>query len=150
MKKTIFIPLIFLLLAYSLASAQNDDFRSMVMKIKIEMLVEKLKLDKSEEDKFVQKYKDFNQLMMVVNKRRAAVTKQIETNLENNEALDTLIDRMLDIEQEITSKRKAFAEDLRTFLTPKQIVQLIIFEKNFALKLGKILKEFKGKRKQNR
>ena len=117
----------------------------------LEKLVKKLELDKSTEDKFVQKYKDFHQSIAELNKKRAEITKQIEMNLEDSEVLDTLFNQMLDVAQEITSKRKSFADDLRTFLTPKQIAQIIIFEKNFALKLRKILKEYgkdRGDKKQ--
>lgn len=136
-------------LSFSNGAAQNDgdDFRSKLEKIKLEKLVNKLGLDKPTEDIFTQKYKDFHQSIGELNKKRGKIVKQIEKNLDNNEALDTLISRMLDFEQEITTQRKNFADDLKTFLTTKQIAQMIVFEKNFALELRKILKEYRRDKK---
>ncbi len=139
-------------LSYTNGAAQNDgdDFRSKLEKIKLEKLVNKLELDKSTEDFFIQKYKDFHKSIGGLNKKRGKIVKQIEKNLDNNESLDTLINRMLDVEQEITTERKNFADDLKTFLTTKQIAQMIVFEKNFALELRKILKEYRRDKKMDK
>jgi len=127
------------------AKAQDDDFRTKVEKIKLEKLTRKLELDKTTEDTFIQRYKAFRQTITELNKQRAKIMRQIENNLDHNDVLDTLIDQMLDVEQEITRQRKNYAEDLKTYLTPKQIAIMIIFERNFALELRKILR---GSRKE--
>ena len=150
MAKTIYLPILAACFMFGISNclfAQDDDFRSKIEKIKIEKLVTKLELDKPTEEVFVRKYKDFYQTIGELNKRRAKIVRQIEKNREQSEALDTLIDRMLEVEQEITTQRKNYAEDLKTYLTMKQIATLIIFEKNFALELRKILREYrKGKK----
>ena len=147
MKKIILITLFCLSAGY--CSAQSDDFRSKVEKIKLEKLVNKLELDKSSEDVFIQKYKDFHKSIGESNQKRAKIVKQIEKNLDNGSSLDTLVNEMFDVEQEITSKRKAFAEDLKSVLSSKQMARMIIFEKNFALELRKILKEYRKNKSQD-
>jgi septal ring factor EnvC (AmiA/AmiB activator) len=126
-------------------NAQDDNFRTKIEKIKVEKLVKKLELDEATEDVFVQKYKTFRQTIRDLNKARAKIMRQIEKNIDNNEVLDTLIDRMLEVEQEITTQRKNYAEDLKSYLTPKQIATMIIFERNFALELRRILRENRKK-----
>lgn len=142
--KNLFL-IIFTLLFITGTNAQDDNFRTKIEKIKVEKLVKKLELDEVTEDVFVQKYKTFRQTVRDLNKARAKIIKQIEKNLDNNEVLDTLIDRMLEVEQEITTQRKNYAEDLKTYLTPKQIATMIIFERNFALELRRILRENRKK-----
>ena len=147
MKRIILISFLYLFAGHCAAQSDGDDFRSRIEKIKLEKLVNKLELDKSTEDVFVQKYKDFHQSIGESNKKRAKIVKQIEKNLDKGSSLDSLINQMFDVEQEITSKRKSFAEDLKTFLTSTQIAEMIIFEKNFALELRKILKEYRRDKK---
>jgi len=150
MKKIILILFLYLFAGHCAAQSDGDDFRSKIEKIKLDKMVNKLNLDKSTQDIFVQKYKDFHQSIGESNKKRAKIVKQIEKNLDNGSSLDTLINQMFDLEQDITSKRKSYADDLKTSLTTKQIAQMIIFEKNFALELRKILKGYRRDKKTDR
>lgn len=137
----------FLIADYSIAQDDKDDFRTKIEKIKIEKLVKKLDLDKSSEDIFIIKYKEFSRKIRELNKKRIGLVKQVEDNLDSGQGLDSLITEMLNVEQQITTARKDYAEDLKTILTAKQIATMVIFEKNFALELRKVLREYK---KENR
>jgi translation initiation factor 2B subunit (eIF-2B alpha/beta/delta family) len=129
---------------------KRDDIWNKIENIKVEKLIKRLDLDESTAVQFKEKYVSFGKTIRELNQRRALVYKLMAENLQSGDGLDTLVDRLVNIEDRINTERKAFADELKTILTIKQIATLIIFERKFNTELRKLLQEYmKKKIRQN-
>jgi hypothetical protein len=145
-----FFFLVFIVSISVYSQSDTTNFRELVEKIKIEKMVNKMGLDKSTEQLFIERYKIFSGEIKNLNKQRNKLIKKIERSIDNENELDSLLDMILEIEQNITTKRKEFKTDLKTFLTNKQIATMLIFERHFAIELRKLIKEYKKENKKNK
>ncbi|HWA06073.1 MAG TPA: hypothetical protein VG961_05960 [Ignavibacteria bacterium] len=144
MKKTYKI-LIFLLffgfVSMKPAYAQ-DDFREKLQEIKLEKLTKKLELDDNTKTVFMDKYKAFAADMKDLNKKRAKAYKLMTENIESGNGLDSIVNQLLDYEEQINNKREAFVTDMRSILTSQQIAKMIVFERKFNNEIKKLLKQY--------
>jgi hypothetical protein len=130
------------------AQEKGDKFRDRIEKIKIEKLINKLELDDNTAEVFTAKYKDFSKLIKELNKKRFLAYKLMVENLESGSGLDTLVDQVIAYEIQINDERENFAVDLKTFLSPKQIATIIVFERKFNNEIKKLLQEYQKKNKK--
>ena len=131
-----------------LAQNRRDDIWNKIEKIKVEKLIKRLDLDESTAAQFKDKYITFSGTIRQLNQKRALTYKLMAENLQSGEGLDTLFDSLMSIEDRITAERKNFAEEIKTILTPKQIVTMILFERKFNAELKKLLLEYTKKKNQ--
>lgn len=128
------------------AQVKRDDIWNKIEKIKVEKLINRLDLDESTASQFKDKYIEFGKTIRRLNQKRAFTYKLMAENLQSGEGLDTLFDQLLSIEDQITTARRNFAEDLKTILTTKQIVTMVLFERKFNAELKKLLQEYMKKK----
>ncbi|RPI19359.1 MAG: hypothetical protein EHM58_01710 [Ignavibacteriae bacterium] len=143
----IFIAVCMLFYMDLFAQNKNDDFREKVENIKIEKLITKLELNDNDAAVFTDKYKSYSREIRALNQKRFKTYKLMVENLESGNGIDTLVNQVMEYENELNTKRQSFADDLKTFLTPKQMATMIVFEKKFNNEIRKLLKEF---RRENR
>jgi hypothetical protein len=85
---------------------------------------------------------------------RMNLSKQKKDNLEyvekNNDAADVTakLDEILEIDAKILEKKKELYAELKTFLTPKQLAQTIVFQAKFTKKLKEEIERKKKKREE--
>jgi len=127
---------------------RKGDIWSKIEKIKVDKLINRLDLDESTAAQFKDKYIAFSETVRGLNRERALVYKQMAENYQSGEGLDTLFDRLMSIEDRITTERKNFADEIKTILTPKQIVTMILFERKFNAELKKLLQEYTKRKSQ--
>lgn len=113
-----------------------------IEKIKIEKLIKRLNLDESTSSVFTEKYKAFSKEIRELNQQRLQAYKLMVENLETGNGLDTLVDKVLSIENEINQKRMDYAQELKTMLTPKQIATMIIFERRFNAQVRNLIRNY--------
>ena len=137
-----------LLQNYSVLS--QDDFREKLQEIKLEKLTAKLELDESTKAVFIDKYKAFSADMKDLNKKRAKTYKLMTENIESGSGLDSIVNQLLDYEEQINNKREAFVEDMKTILTAQQIAKMIVFERKFNNEIKKLLKQYQKDNKKEK
>ncbi|MGA2667828.1 MAG: hypothetical protein ABSF32_02815 [Ignavibacteria bacterium] len=136
-----------LFLCTSITSAQNNknDFGDKIQKIKLEKLMKRLDLDENSSAVFKEKYIDFSKSLKALNKKRFQTYKLMTENLESGNGLDTLVDQIIKLENDVNQLKQDFAIDIKTILTPKQIATMIIFERKFNSEIMKLLKDYQQK-----
>ena len=122
--------------------SQNDNkgkFKALVK----EKLIEKLSISDSIADIYMGLYtKNANEIKKL-NQEKRELMKEIENNYDALDIQDK-IDRLLAIDIQIDNIKKEFINELKSFLTPKQIAQSIIFQRNLRLYLQKEIKKRKN------
>lgn len=99
-------------------------------------------IDQSTADKFIDKYKANNKQVRELKKEKREVMDLIETDPS---ALDVAVklDKLIELDYNLYENRKAFMEDLKTFMTPQQIAGTIVFMKDFSKEFRKKFKKEK-------
>jgi hypothetical protein len=140
-----------LLVLFSIeAGAQGSNFRDKIEKIKLEKLIKKLNLDENTAQTFSEKYKAFAGKIKELNKKRFIAYKLMGENLESGNGLDTLVNQVIDYEDEINKERMSFAEEMKVMLTPRQLATMIIFERKFNIEIRKLLKDLAKDKKKTK
>ena len=127
----------------------NDDFREKIEEIKLDKMVKKMELDESVASSFRDKYKAFSKAMRELNIKRAKTYKQMTESIESGNGLDSLVEQVINNENEINQKRLDFVGDLKSILTAKQIAVMIVFERKFNNQLKKMLKNYQKENGKN-
>lgn len=135
--------LLFVLSSGLNAQVKNDNIREKIEKIKLEKLINKLELDDETAEVFTEKYKNFVSVIKDLNQKRVKTYKLMVANLESGNGLDTLVDRLINYENQIAKERDNFAAELKTILSSKQIATMIVFERKFNAQLKKILQNYR-------
>jgi len=131
----------------SYSQIKNDDIWDKIEKIKLNKLTKRLDLDESTSAVFQEKYTAFSKTIRDLNMKRVKYFKLMADNLQSGNGLDTLVQNVLNIEDEINQQRTDFANELKQILTPKQIATMIIFERKFNTQLRKLIQEYNQKKK---
>jgi hypothetical protein len=63
-------------------------------------------------------------------------------NIESGNGLDTIVNQLIDNENEINQKRVDFVNDMKSILTSPQIAKMIVFERKFNNEIKKLLKQY--------
>lgn len=136
------ISMVLALAGQNIAYAQNSDIREKIERIKLEKMMKKMDLDDQTASAFKDKYQDFSKNIRDLNQKRAKAFMELNKSIENGEGTDSLLNTVLDYENQITQARKDFVEDLRSILTAKQIAIMIIFERRFNAELKKLIGQY--------
>ena len=145
MKKTYFTILTVLMLLVfvnNYSYSQNDNkgkFRAVIK----QKLMEKLSISDSVAENYLNLYaRNAGEIKKLVKERRDLL-KEIENNFDASDMQDK-IDRLFAIDLQIDSIKKDFVNELKTFLSPKQIAQSIIFQRNLRTYLQKEIRKKKN------
>lgn len=148
MKNFILIFTIFIL-SFSAAEAQPKKMTDELKKIRKEKYLENVSVDNATADKYFEIFDENFLSLRKLNKQKKDNMEYIENNVEASD-ISAKIDEILDIESKILEKKKDMFVQLKTFLTPKQIAQSIIFQVKFTKELkNQIDKRKKGKRRDD-
>jgi len=128
------------------AFAQNNDIREKIERIKLEKMIKKMDLDDQTASAFKDKYQDFSKNIRDLNQKRAKAFAELNKSIESGTGTDSLLNTVLDYENQITQARKDFVEDLKSILTAKQIAIMIIFERRFNAELKKLIGQYMKKK----
>lgn len=131
------------------AQDNKDDLRDKIEKIKLEKMIKKMDLDDATSAAFKDKYKAFSSAIKELNRKRAKAYIEMTQSIESGNGLDSLLDQIISYESEINQTKLNFVTDLKSILTSKQIVIMIVFERKFNTQLQKLLKEYRKKNLQN-
>ena len=125
------------------AQGKDDDLREKIQKIKLEKLVKRIELDSVTAVSFKDKYLNYTKELREINKKRVNVYIDMVQSIESGSGLDTLVDQLITLENQMNEMKTNFTAELRNMLTPKQFATMIIFERKFANELKKLLKDYK-------
>lgn len=133
MFKKIVILLVFIVGLNISLQAQEDTSmtgsRHKLKKAVKEKIMEKLDIDEATANKFFSLFNEHKKVINDYNKNKKQLMKSIEENPDANDVM-TKINELIEIDDKINKSRKDFIVELQKFLTPKQIAQSIIFQKN--------------------
>lgn len=148
MKNFILIVTIFIL-SFSAVEAQPKKMTDELKKIRKEKYLENVSVDDATADKYFEIFDENFLSLRKLNKQKKDNMEYIENNVEASD-ISAKIDEILDIESKILEKKRDMFVQLKTFLTPKQIAQSIIFQVKFTKELkNQIDKRKKGKRRDD-
>ena len=149
MKNFILIITIFIL-SFSAAEAQPKKMTDELKKIRKEKYLENVSVDDATADRYFEIFDENFLSLRKLNKQKKDNMEYIENNVEASD-ISAKIDEILDIESKILEKKRDMFVQLKTFLTPKQIAQSIVFHVKFTKELkNQIDKRKKGKRHDDR
>lgn len=135
--------------AFVYAQGNGDDFREKIEEIKLDKMVKKMELDESASAQFRDKYKSFSKTMRALNIKRAKTYKLMTESIESGNGLDSLVEQVINNENEINQKRIDFVNELKSIITSKQIAIMIVFERRFNNQLKKMLKNYQKENTNN-
>jgi hypothetical protein len=117
---------------------------------KVRML-EVLKLDDEKGSKLVTRYTNHRATVRAVEEERMKVIDKLEKQAAAS-ASDAEYQRtfteLTDIEKRMTDVRAKYLQDLKEIMTPRQIAEYLIFERNFARDIRDVMRENQKDRKK--
>lgn len=144
MKNFILIVIIFIV-SFSAANAQPKKMTEELKKIRKEKYLENVSVDDATADRYFELFDENFLAVKKLSKQKKENMEYIEKNVDAAD-VSAKIEEILDIDSKIVEKKKDLYTQLKTFLSPKQIAQSIIFQ----LKFNKELKNQIDKRKDKR
>ncbi len=111
--------------------AQRDSSGRKLKKVIREKLVEKIGIDETTADKVITLQTKHRKEIKELRKLQADYLKDITDNPESQD-ISSKLDAFVDCDNKIYQKRKEFLDDLKSFLTPKQIAQMMSFSKDLS------------------
>ncbi len=144
MKNFILIVIIFIV-SFSAANAQPKKMTDELKKIRKEKYLENVSVDDATADRYFELFDENFLAVKKLSKQKKENMEYIEKNVDAAD-VSAKIEEILDIDSKIVEKKKDLYTQLKTFLSPKQIAQSIIFQ----LKFNKELKNQIDKRKDKR
>ncbi len=124
----------------------REDFREKLIALKKEKLKEKMNLDETTTDKLFDVVTRTMDQIKEFNKQKRLAYQYIEQNPDASD-IDTKINELLDYDIQIANAKKEQYEELKTFLTSKQIAEAYVFNRKFDQELRKKFKDVRGKDK---
>lgn len=145
--KLIIFVLAFILLAGSDSYSQNDTTRAKekekLRKVVKEKLIEKLNIDEATAGKFIEITAANRKEMKEYNKKRKELTDYIFDNPQSSD-IGTKLEELLDTENKVNQTRNEYYAKLKAILTPNQIAQAMVFQKELVKFMKKEMKRDKG------
>ncbi|MCX7878328.1 MAG: hypothetical protein N2510_06755 [Ignavibacteria bacterium] len=135
---------------YSFPGLSQQKLIEKLLEIKTEKLVEKMELDDKTADEFRLRFKKFVFKMSEFRKERRKIMKELKDNVETGSGADTLISKLISIDDSIHTHRKDFMENISGILSSKQIAKMLVYEAKFEMELKDKLKEIRKRRKEEK
>ncbi len=125
----------------------RKDFREKLMKVRMEKLMENMKLDEPTAKKLLDIVGQTVDEIRGYNKQKRETYQYIEQNPDASD-IDSKINELLDLDVQIANAKKDQYTKLKEFLTPGQIAKAYLFNRKFDKELREKVKDFKGEKKR--
>jgi hypothetical protein len=143
MKAINFLMFVFVIVLLTSAGSysQNDTSRSKekLRKVVKEKLIEKLNIDEATANKFIDIAAAQRKEMKEYMKKKNELTDYIFENPQSSD-VGTKLEDLMDTENKINQSRNDFYTKLKAFLTPNQIAQSMVFQKELMKFMRKEMK----------
>lgn len=147
MKKFILLTAL-LLISFSAGYTQPKKMNEELKKIRKQKYLENVTLvDETTADKYFEVFDANFDSIRKLNRQRKETLEYIEKNLDASD-LSAKMEDLLDIENKILDKKKDLYTQLKTFMTPKQLAQSMIFQVKFNKELKKQIDKRRKKDKR--
>jgi hypothetical protein len=114
-------------------------------------LMDALKLDEETSIRFFAKYNKHQETMRDINMKREGMIDQLQALRKSGSSdaeLEKVIKELIGMDAKVTEARTKFLDDLKTVLSVKQIVDYLVFERNFLQNIRQLMQEFTQERRQ--
>jgi len=148
MKHYKILSLVFLAMLFCSSLYAQPKMNEELNKIRKQKYMEKVQVDNSTADRYFSLFDENFKTMMKYNREKRETMKYIEQNIDAGD-VSAKMDEVLALESKILDLKKSFLNDLKTFLTPKQIAQSFIFQKKFNDGLKKEINKKKKKKRSD-
>jgi Spy/CpxP family protein refolding chaperone len=158
MNKFLSLALAALLLPSLLANAQtrrNETQRPAFERIesfkKVRMM-EAMKLDENQSVKLFARYNDHQEQMKSLERESNELFDKLESQIRSNASegeYQQTIGELRNYEKKRTEERQRYFNELKDVLTPKQLAEYMVFERNFARDLREAVRDVKIDRLKN-
>lgn len=139
-KLKIFAAAVLILAIYTTSLyAQRDTSGRKLKKVIREKLVEKIGIDETTADKVITLQSKHRKEIKELKKMQAEYLIDITENPESSD-ISSKLDAFVDCDSKIYQKRKEFLDELKSYLTPKQIAQMLSFSKDLSKFMKKEMK----------
>jgi Spy/CpxP family protein refolding chaperone len=112
-------------------------------------MVEVLNLDEETGVKLVSRYTKHRERMKEIESDRADLVEKLETMTQSGTSeaeYQRVFNEIYEIEKKISEARKKFLDELKEFLTSKQIAQYMVFERDFMKDVRNVVKDVQKER----
>jgi len=141
----IILVLAFFVLASTTSYSQNDTARSRdkLKKIVKEKLIEKLKIDEPTANKLIELTAENRKETKELRKKQKELTDYIFDNPQSSD-IGSKLDDLMDSENKLNQLKNDHYTKLKAFLTPTQIAQSIVFQRELMKFMKKEMKHDKS------
>jgi hypothetical protein len=110
-----------------------------------------LKLDEESSIRFFAKYNKHQEAMREINMKREGMIDQLQAMRKSGSSdaeLEKVIKDLISMDAKVTEARNKFVEELKSVLSVKQIVDYLVFERNFLQNIRQLMQELTQERRQ--
>ena len=114
-------------------------------------MIEALKLDDNTSVRFFVKYSKHEDAIKEINKQRNDLIDQLQDMRKSNSddaKMEKIFSDLTALDTKQADERLRFLDDVKAVLSPQQIADLIIFERNFARNIRQMMQEMARERRQ--
>ena len=114
-------------------------------------LMDALKLDEESSIRFFAKYNKHQEAMREINMKREGMIDQLQAMRKSGSSdaeLEKVIKDLISMDAKVTEARNKFVEELKSVLSVKQIVDYLVFERNFLQNIRQLMQELTQERRQ--
>jgi Spy/CpxP family protein refolding chaperone len=137
------------LLAQPLHTPGQRPAMERVESLKKVRMVESLKLDENQSMKLIARYNKHRETIHSFERESGTLFDKLEAQIEADASdgeFNQTLAALMDIEKRKFEARTKFIDELREVLTPKQIAQYVVFERNFARDLRDAVRDVRLER----
>lgn len=114
-------------------------------------LMEVLHLDEQESIRFFSRYDKFEEELRKLERERSRIIDDLDSlakHEEKAEAYQKDFDDLIALGPRLADVRMRFYKDIRAILTPRQVAELIVFERDFGRELREIIQDVQRERRR--
>ncbi len=144
MKNLILILTVFVI-SVSAGYAQPKKMNEELKKIRKEKFIESVSVDEATADKYFDLFDENFNALMKLSKQKKDNLEYVEKNYDASDVTAKL-DEIIEIDSKILEKKKELYFQLKTFLTPKQLAQTVVFQVKFTRELKNEIEKKKNEK----
>jgi Spy/CpxP family protein refolding chaperone len=107
-------------------------------------LIEELKLDEDISIKFFARYNKYHNDLKQINDRKNEIIDHLDIlrrETSTDSELEKVFKELIALDNKLSERRISYLAELKEVLTPKQVAQYVVFERNFYRDLRQIIRE---------
>ncbi len=138
---------LFLILILAVSFSAYSQPNNKLKEVRKQKFLEVVSVDDATADRYFELFEaNFSAIQNLSNQKKDNLA-YVEKNTDASDVTAKL-DEILELDTKILEKKKELYKELKTFLTPKQLAQTVVFQAKFTKKLKEEIEKKKRKREE--